>query len=349
MGEIIGTAKNLAEFDNHKELIRLENKDLGVVGFVAIHSRRGAFPSLGATRIWDYASETEAMRDALRLSRLMSYKSVFADLPYGGAKSTLMISPNKFPPREELFAWYASQLNNLQGRFITGSDVGVEDADVTFMRRHTPFVIGDNVPAPYYTALGVLNGIEVALENLYLSSNLTARTFAVQGLGKTGWELVKLLYGKAGKIFVSDIDAKKVVEINNSFPQVIPVDPDKIYTQKADIFCPCALNYSINSQSAPLLQCLAIVGSANNQMENTDVEKTVHSRGIWYAVDYIVNNGGLISVADQYQHGTHNDSRIKEKLRITKEKLRNISITSAAKAITHAVMADNFVATILYP
>lgn len=347
MEEVTALAKSLLEFDNHKEVIRLENKALGVVGFIAIHSRRGSFPSLGATRIWDYKTETEALSDALRLSRLMSHKSVFADLPYGGAKATLMVSQNTFPDRKELFSWYASQLNDLGGKFITGSDVGVEEADVNLMREYSKYVIGDNVPAAYYTALGVLNGIKVALESLYQSSDISGRTFAVQGLGKTGFELVKLLYSKAGKIFVSDIDSTKIDQMKKMFPELVPIDFHEIHAQKVDVFCPCALNHSINSSTAPQLQCLAIVGSANNQMENLEVEKLVHHRGVLYAVDYIVNNGGLISVADQYEHGTHNDSRIRQKLLAAKNKLKSVFATSVSNSISQGIVADRYVALVL--
>lgn len=345
MQDAIETAKKILEFDNHKEVIRLENKDLNVVGFIAIHRLRGSYPSLGATRVWNYTNEIAALSDALRLSRLMSHKSVFADLPYGGAKATLMVAKNI--DRKKLFLWYSKELNKLNGRFITGSDVGVEETDVNLMRQYSQFVIGDNVPAAYYTAMGVFNGIEVALEALYQSPDISGKTFAIQGLGKTGLELVKLLYGRAGKIIVSDIDPKKIEQIITTFPGVCEVTPYGIYSQNVDVFCPCALHHSINSLSEPLLKCRAIVGSANNQMENAYVEQSIYQRGILYGVDYVVNNGGIISVADQYEHGTHNDDRIKQKLSITKNKLKNLLTESLTKSISNGVIADNLAAAIL--
>ncbi len=324
MGEVTSFAKNLAEFDNHKEVIRLENEGLGVVGFIAIHTLKNSYPSLGATRVWNYKTETEALSDALRLSRLMSNKSLYADLPYGGAKAALMVSKDNPPDREELFSWYAGEINKLDGRFITGSDVGIQEQDVVLMSGLSKFVIGGNVPAGYYTALGVLNGIETALEIIYGSPEISGKTFAVQGLGKTGLELVKLLYGKGGKITVTDADSKKIAQVLEMFPGVSAVNVYGIYSQKVDIFCPCALHNSIDSLSAPLLRCAAIVGSANNQMESPEVELLVRNRGILYAIDYIVNNGGFISVVDQYQNGTHDDARIKQKLLIVKNKLKKI-------------------------
>lgn len=347
MEDSLDTAKNLFEFDNHQEVIRIENKDLGVVGFIAIHSKRGHSPSLGATRVWNYNSEEEALRDALRLSRLMSHKSVFADLAYGGAKAALKVSSTDFD-REKLFSWYAGKLNELGGKFVTGSDVGVEDDDVGLMREYTPYVIGDSVPAAYYTALGVLNGIEVVLKDIYGISDITKRSFAIQGLGKTGLDLLKLLFdGGAEKIIISDIDPKKTEAALNMFPQAIMVKPNHIYAQKVDVFCPCALNYSINAATEPLLRCSAIVGSANNQMEHLEIELAVHRRAILYAVDYIVNNGGLISVVDQFENGQHDDQRIQQKLLITKNKLMDVLAMSKKELISPAVVADRYVAKIL--
>lgn len=342
-------AGKLPEFDNHKEVIRLENKELGVVGFVAIHSKRGQFPSLGATRVWDYLSEEEALRDALRLSRLMSHKSVFAGLPYGGAKATLRVSKKNPPKREQLFSWYAKKLNDLEGRFITGSDVGVLEEDVSYMAEYTPFVIGSHVPAALYTAVGVQHGIEVAIENLTGSEDLSGKSFAVQGLGKTGMELVKLLYGKAAGVFVSDIDELKLKEAGSAFPKVKIVSPEKIYTQKVDVFSPCALNHSINNATMDLLHSRAIVGSANNQMESSAVEAEIYKKGILYAVDYIVNNGGLISVVDEYENKTHNEERILKKLLDTKIKLKEVFKESTASGLSPAVVADRYVAKVLYP
>lgn len=347
MKDITNVAKKFSEFDNHQEVVRIENKALGVAGFVAIHSRRGSFPSLGATRVWSYSSESEALADALRLARLMSHKAVFAGLPYGGAKATLTYKKSSPPNRAELFSWYAEQLNKLEGRFITGSDVGVEEADVSLMRKHSRFVIGDNVPAAYYTALGVYYGIETALEHLYGSGKISDKTFAVQGLGKTGFELVKLLHGKAKKILVADIDREKVRQVTHMFAKTKAVDFSKIHSQAVTMFCPCALHHSINSITEAELRCSAIVGSANSQMENEKVEQQVYRRGILYAVDYAVNNGGLISVVDQYENGKHSDKRIKSKLLATKHALRSVFASSKAEAISPAGVADRYVAKIL--
>ena len=344
--EVGSFAKNLPEFDNHKEIVRIENKDLDVVGFIAIHSQKDFHASLGATRVWDYKTEAEALSDALRLSRLMSNKSLSADLPYGGAKAALMVSKSSPPNRRELFSWYAEEINKLDGKFVTGSDVGVEEEDVAIMSRVSKFIIGDNVPAGYYTALGVFNGIEAALEILYGSPEISGKTFAIQGLGKTGLELLKLLYSKGGKIIITDADPKKVEQTLKMFPGVVAVNLFGIYVQKVDVFCPCALHNSINSLSAPQLNCAAIIGSANNQMENREVELLVRGRGILYAVDYVVNNGGFISVVDQYQNGVYDDARIRQKLLLVKNKLKNL-LADELGLIPSGMAANGFVPSVI--
>ncbi|MCK5027888.1 MAG: hypothetical protein KAS07_05710, partial [Candidatus Pacebacteria bacterium] len=189
--------QTLREFDNHERVIRLYDPEIGLSGFIAIHKRRGNKPCLGATRLWRYSSEDDALNDALRLSRLMTHKSALAGLPYGGAKAVLIESPKMLKNREKVFSRYGQVIERLGGIFVTGSDVGVNNEDVLIMRNNSNYIIGADVPAGYYTALGVMEGIYAVLEELYGSSNIEGRSFAIQGLGKTGFELFKLLSKEA--------------------------------------------------------------------------------------------------------------------------------------------------------
>src|ERR1035437_3587744 len=108
--------RNFPEFDNHQSVIHLNNPATGLKGFIAFHKNYKNIPSFGATRFWTYKSEKDAIRDALRLSRLMSYKSVMAGLKYGGAKAVIMRN-DKFK-KDTVLKSYAQKLKELSGKFI---------------------------------------------------------------------------------------------------------------------------------------------------------------------------------------------------------------------------------------
>src|SRR3989338_2882294 len=207
------------EFDNHTLVARIDDTSVGLRGYIAIHRNRGA-PSLGATRLWAYATEEEALRDALRLSRLMSYKSALAGLPYGGAKATIIASPEALRDRAALFKAYGKKVNELMGQFVTGTDVGVDEADLQAMKESTSFVIGSGVNSGYFTAQGVYYGIQEAFRHLYGSPDIKGHTFAIQGVGKTGGELLQLLYDDAAQIVIADINEERLREVQRTFPNI---------------------------------------------------------------------------------------------------------------------------------
>ena len=331
----------MPEFDGHERVVALSDESVGLSGFIAIHRQQGAYPSLGATRLWQYDSAESAVRDALRLSRLMSYKSAMAGLPYGGAKAVLMEPEGGIGDRSAFFHTYAERVNELEGAFVTGSDVGVDNADLEVLTAHSAFIIGNGVDAGYYTARGVYMGIGVCLERIFGTSSVVGRRFAVQGLGKTGSELVRLLSeARAGEVFVCDIDPERVTTIVSQFPEVRVVDPDRIHAQDVDVLCPCALSHTITRRTVYDLRCRAIVGSANNQLEHETLGSTLHERGVYYAPDYVVNSGGMISVVDQFEHGAHDSVRIEAKLAALVVRLRAVLSHSEDAAVATHVAAD---------
>ncbi|MCK5026789.1 MAG: hypothetical protein KAS07_00055 [Candidatus Pacebacteria bacterium] len=332
--------QTLREFDDHEKVVRLHDPSIGLKGFIAIHKRRGDDPCLGATRLWRYASEEDALNDALRLSRLMTRKSALANLPYGGAKAVLMETPELVANREKVFTLYARVVEKLDGLFVTGSDVGVFDEDLQIMKKNSRYIIGANVPAGYYTALGVMEGIRAVLEELYGSSNMEERSFAIQGLGKTGFELFKLLSKDAKTIVVADINKDTITKVKSMRPDVKVVHPSEIHTQKVDIFCPCALSHSVNRKTLPEFSCKAVVGSANNQLEDDKGGALLHERGILYTPDYVVNSGGLISVVDQFKHSEHNDLRITGSLDPIYENVRKILAESRKNNLPPECVAE---------
>jgi len=340
--------KNFPEFDDHQQIVHIEDSTTGLKGYIAIHRQQSSFPSLGATRLWTYNSEEEIARDALRLSRLMSYKSALAGLPYGGAKATLLATPEVLQKREALFHSYTNYVNNLSGKFVTGTDVGVTNDDLKIMLQNSKYIIGDNVDSGYFTAIGVLYGIQCVLHALYESESISGRSFAIQGLGKTGFPLLKFLHQKGAKtIYVSDIDPQKILDAKKHIPTIRVVHPTDIHKQKVDIFCPCALSYTVNHRTIQEMYCEAIIGTANNQLENDEIGTILHNQGIIYAPDYVVNSGGLISVVDQYENGKYDSERIFEKLSKMREKLSNILTTSKEEKKSTNVVANEIAEKII--
>ncbi len=315
---------DLPEFDNHEFVAFVSDARTNLRGFIAIHRGGPTARALGATRLWRYESEVDALKDALRLSRLMSYKSALAGLPYGGAKAVLMASPVGLKKRKNLFQAFARKVDLLGGHFVTGTDVGVTDEDVRVMRGETKYVIGSKVDPAYYTAIGVFSGIQASLENVFGSKKVERRSFALQGVGKTGSHLVAMLYKESQKIFVADIDTAAVKSIKKKFPRVRVVPPRDIHKQSVDVFSPCSLSGTLNPKRVSELRCKIVAGSANNQLSDEHVGGLLMKRGILYAPDYVVNAGGLVSVVDEMEHQTPNQKRILNRVGKIQKTLRVI-------------------------
>ena len=306
--------KHIKEIDGHNLIAYISDKKVGLEGYIAIHRKNSSHPSFGATRLWNYSLNDDAIKEALRLSRAMSYKSALAGLPCGGGKAVLMSKKDAFTHRKEYLKSYAKKVNLLGGNFITGSDVGITRDDVMLMRKVSPYFVGVKTNPEKFTAMGLLYGLETCLLSVFGSEDLANRSFAIQGVGKIGTEFLKLIYSKAKEIYVADIDTLRVGEIKKMFPGVIVVTPQEIHKVAVDIFSPCALSNCINHRNVAELKCKAIVGGANNQLENSSIGSLLHRIGIVYAPDYVVNAGGLISVYDEYEYGNTRVKRVEERM-----------------------------------
>jgi len=308
------------EFDNHARVVRISDPDSGLVAFVSIHRKHNGHPSLGATRFWKYKSEDHALRDALRLSQLMSDKSVCAGFEYGGAKAVIM--DNGYEDRDAVLSAYARAVEELGGLFVTGSDVGVTDEDLDLMKQHTNHIIGKGIDSGYYTALGVFYAMQTLLEKIHGDSEISGRTFAVQGLGSTGMNLLKLLLDAgASRVFVSDIDEGKLQAAVGLSDAVSGVSHTEIHAQDVDIFAPCALAHTVSRHTVDSIGAKAIVGAANNQLKNSTVARALFDKGVLYAPDYIVNAGGIMSVADEFTYGEFDKRRVKESIHNIKSRV----------------------------
>lgn len=332
--------KKMPEFDKHLLVVSLDNKPAKLKGYIAIH-RKKKLPSFGATRFWDYKSKKAALKDVLRLSKLMSYKCAMAGLPYGGAKAVIIKPRGKFS-KEKILKAYSAELNKLKGIFITGTDVGLSISDLYNAKKYTEYLVGFSTNPEEATAIGVADSLSVSLDHVYGISEYSKFSFAIQGVGKVGSELLDILIlGGAKNIYIADIDRKKVKELKKKYPFIKSVSPRKVYNQKVDVFCPCALSGDLNSKTIKQLKCKIIVGSANNQLENEDVGKQLHQQRVLYAPDYIVNSGGLISVVDEFRYGKSNKERLYRYISKISINLKKILRESKKKNEPPFIIAEN--------
>ncbi|HEY4486647.1 MAG TPA: Glu/Leu/Phe/Val dehydrogenase dimerization domain-containing protein [Candidatus Paceibacterota bacterium] len=323
--------QELKEFDNHRLVTCFADEKTKLRAFVAIHRGGIVHPAFGATRIWPYEDESEALADALRLSRLMSYKSALAGLPYGGAKGVIIAPALSAKKKKELLLSYARRINYFKGGFITGSDVGVSRKDVLLMRKESLAIVGVKVDPTPYTAHGVYRGIEACLEHVYGNADMEKRSFAVQGLGKIGFALLELLSRKSKNIAVSDIDGGRVATAKKRYPGIEVVSPAAIHREPVDVFVPCALSGSLNIKTIPEIRASIVAGGANNQLESEEAGDLLFHLNIVYAPDYVVNAGGLISVVHEYEHKKIHATDIKKRVDQIQKRMASILRESEKK------------------
>jgi len=330
----------LSDFDNHKLVVFIHDKETDLNGYIAIHRGSANCPSFGATRLWKYESQEDALRDALKLSKTMSYKAAMAGIKCGGAKAVIISNGRSKKDRASLLKSYAERINYLGGNFITGADVGVSRDDVIVMKRASPYFVGTKTEPVKYTALGLLYSISTCLKEINGSSELTGRSYAIQGVGKVGTELVKLIYPFSKKIYVSDINDKRLVAVKRGYPKVKITNVDDIFSKKVDVFAPCALSNCLNHKNISELKCKIIVGGANNQLEDNSIGDLLYKIGILYAPDYIVNAGGLISVYDEYENGNYRTKRVKKKVKNIARTLEKVIMESKNRKVSVNKVAD---------
>ena len=316
--------KSLPGFDNQKLIVWVHDEKVGLDGFISIHRGNLKYPAFGATRIWDYKNSKEALIDALRLSKTMSYKAAVAGLKCGGAKAAIIFPRVIDGNRKKVLKAYSQRVNYLGGHFITGADVGVTREDVKFMRRQSPYFVGTKVDPVRFTGLGLLYSIEICFKEVFGTKSLKGRTFAIQGVGKVGQELLKLIYKEAGGIYVYDVNKDQTVEAKKKFPKINVVGVNELLGLKVDVFSPNALSDCLTDTSINKIKSQIIVGGANCQLQNDSIAHKLHRMGILYAPDYVVNAGGLISVFDEYEHGNSRVRRVLKRIEIVKKNIELI-------------------------
>ncbi len=273
----------------------------GLHAIVAIHStKRG--PALGGCRFIHYDSSEEAIVDALRLAKGMSYKAAVSNLPLGGGKAVIM-KPLHLNNRPGLFKAFGRFVQDLGGRYITALDSGTVLDDMDIISEITPYVASktnDGDPSPY-TAQGTFRGLQATVKYHFKKENLNGLHVAIQGVGAVGYLLARHLHEVGATLSVSDIDKDAVLRCQQEFGATI-VEPHQIHAIDCDVLAPCALGATLNDDTIPAIKAKIIAGCANNQLAREHHGQVLRDRHIIYAPDYVINAGGLIHAATRYLH-----------------------------------------------
>jgi leucine dehydrogenase len=282
-------------FDEHEHVSFFCEPAVGLRAILAIHRTGPLGTAGGGCRMWPYASERAALRDALRLSRAMTYKLALAELPAGGAKAVVIGRPDG-DRREALLLALGRAIDRLGGRFIAGEDVGITPDDLAVIARATPWVNRQARPSAAATAYGVRVGMQTAVERRLGRAGLDGVTVALQGLGRVGLALGRSLAQAGARLLVTDLDARLAAEVARDL-DALAVEPDAIYDTPAQVFSPCALADALDGETAARLRCSVVAGSANNQLAEPRIADLLAARGILYAPDFVVNAGGVLAAA----------------------------------------------------
>ena len=289
--------KVLAKMDSfeHEQVVFCQDKDTGLKAIIAIHDTTLG-PALGGTRMWDYDNEEEALEDVLRLSRGMTFKAAISGLELGGGKAVIIGDASKHKT-ENLMRKFGKFVDTLSGNYITAEDVGMSTKDMEYVRMETEHVTGipksmggSGDPSPV-TAYGVYMGIKASSKFLWGDDNLEDKKILVQGIGHVGEYLVKYLSDEKAKVFVSDINQKKLDNVASKYGATI-IDNDSVFDFDMDIYAPCALGGILNTSNINKLKCSIVCGGANNQFED-ETRDSLHLRekGIVYAPDFFTKHG----------------------------------------------------------
>ncbi len=327
------------EFRNHETVSFVCDPATGLKAIIAIHdTTRG--PALGGCRVWPYGSTDEALTDALRLSRGMTYKNALAGLDLGGGKAVILADPRKDKTPDMMRA-FGTYVERLSGSYITAEDVGVSPSDMEAVAERTAHVRGTSAtglgdPSPY-TALGVFEGLKAAAAHAFGTSALNGITVSVQGLGHVGYDLCAHLHGAGARLIVSDIHAPAVDRAVAAFGATV-VAPSEAHAAPADIFAPCALGGGLNARTIPDIRARIVAGAANNQLGHAADGAALKARGILYAPDYAINAGGVISIA--LARPGEADDLVREKTLAIGATLAEIFRRAEAEDLTPEAVAD---------
>lgn len=306
--------EEILEISGYEKVIKVTEETTGLQAIIAIHNTTLG-PGLGGTRIYPYKSFDEALTDALRLSRGMTYKAAIAQVGLGGAKSVIIADPLK-QKTPELLKAFGKAVNRLEGQYICAEDVGCTPDDIEVILQATKYACGvhnlrgSGNPSAF-TAHGAFLGIKSVIQELDGSHSLKGKTVAIQGIGSVGKRLAERLFWAGAKLIISDLDLDLIRHFAHEFDAEM-VSPEEILSVECDVLAPCALGGVINQNTIPHFKCRAIAGAANNQLlKPTDADHLM-DRGILYAPDFVVNGGGLINVMNELSKEGYNATKARD-------------------------------------
>lgn len=305
---IFGTIEKMG----HEQLVFCHDQATGLKAMIGIHNTVLG-PALGGTRMWNYATEQEAITDVLRLSRSMTFKAAISGLNLGGGKAVIIGDAGKMKS-EAFLRRFGKFVQSLNGKYITAEDVNMKTSDMEYIAMETRHVTGlpesmggGGDPSPV-TAYGVYMGMKATAKKVFGKDSLAGMKVGVQGVGQVGMHLVEHLVKEGAKVYITDISEEKV-ELVAKLHGAIPVPAEKFYDLNMDIYAPCALGATLNDDTISRLKCAVVAGAANNQLK----DELKHGymlldRSITYAPDFLINAGGLINVYSEYT-GHYNRAR----------------------------------------
>ena len=330
----------MSEF-GYEQMVMCSDPISGLKAIIAIHDTTLG-PACGGTRIWPYVTEEEALQDALRLSRAMTYKSATAGLNMGGGKGVIIADPNT-QKTEALLRAYGRFVDTLGGRYLTTTDVGSTGRDLEFVSQETDFVVGlplslgGSGDTSIMTGLGVYMGMKACARETWGTDSLRGKRVAMQGFGKVAYHTARHLLEEDAQVVVSDVYSGALDKARDLGLKVVA--PEDIYDVQCDVFSPCALGGVINGDTIPRLSCKVVAGGANNQLLTDADGEELYRRGILYAPDYVVNAGGIINVSAEVGMA-YNADLAREKTERIYEVMERVIHTSKREEIPTFMAAD---------
>ena len=344
------------DYDAHECVQLVHDRASGLTAIIAIHSTHLG-PAAGGTRFWRYADPAGAMRDGLRLSRGMSYKNAMAGLPMGGGKAVILAdrTGTKTPA---MLAAFGDAVEALGGRYVTAEDVGITEVDMVAVSQRTAHVSGLPVagegsaggdPGPF-TAMGIFLGIKAAVRHKLGKNSVAGVHVALQGTGSVGGGVARLLAQEGAKLTLADLNAARAAELARELGASVAAS-DAIMSTSCDVFSPNALGAILDDEGIARLDCAIVAGGANNQLAKADHGAVLAARGVLYAPDYVINAGGIISVALEYlarRAGTPADiNEVRKRLAQIPSRLESIWAESDSTGISPDVVADRMAQSLI--